>query len=273
MQYYLLDIKTDKNLGEENFLKNFLKTWYNDLDIKLKPEFFSIGEPVNKSIYERGIEAAINTWIEEEMAIMLRRKTDPKFTVTFKWRPEKGLDQRIFPWGCSVWFAKKAKSDLPIHLFKFLIEFMEPAFGYITEWNEWKNKHRITYETKIGIVEESLGDSILPNSHLPGVYWLTYFGKWAIDFIGAEKFKKLENYEVKSLENGLLVKSYENCFQAETSEAIKAEKEIISILGKEKFFDISKVDIEKLRQEHEKNSPSEEEIQELIEKKKTAVTS
>ncbi len=244
MEKYIIALKTDANLGKEDFVRSLIYSWCEEMDEHLRPEYYGLGEPIRRSIAEDGVEAVIQTWLTK-MRPMLRRKSKPKFIVDINWRKEKGLDPRIFPWGCYVWLDSVAGDTLAIKLFKFLILQFKPVFGSMTFESENREKHFITYKTNVGTVEQFIGIDV--GETLPGIYWVTYFGPWSVKKIGRHLFEKVPSAEVETIDGGFLITSYERSKDIGSELARKIEKYLTVHFGPAHFFDKSTVDIEKLK--------------------------
>jgi hypothetical protein len=264
---YHLKVQTNKNLGSEAFVRGLLTQWCSALNERLRPEFFDLGEPMRRSFASEGIEAAVSAWISSGMGLLLRRRSRPKFEVSIEWfRKEESKDPRLFPWSCTVWMSKTAGDNLVLELFQFLLKSFEPAFGHATTYEDYRQKHFISFEDRNEIVEKYVGTEI--GETLPGVYWVTYFGPWAVDKIGKSRFAKLKAEKVESIDAGYLVQPYSKASEAGNSLARKAETQIINQLGKEHFFNKAFVDVETLRSTPEEAALVEEKIKELKTKKK-----
>lgn len=272
MSDYIIEIKTNKNLGSKTFVSQLLEEWCNDLDERLQPEFFGLGEPVRRRFASEGIESAVETWVSQGMGLYLRRRSRPKFLAGIEWfRREKGLDPRLFPWSCTVWLSASAGDGLALKLLRFLIRHFEPAFGYITTNEDHRDKHFLTFEDIDGGTEMYVGQEILENEEtLPGVYWVTYFGPWVVEKIGKDRFAELKAEKVESIDGGYLVQAYNSGSEAGSPLAKQAETRIMNRLGKQHFFDKASVDIEALKTSPEEAALIEEKIRELKAKKRGA---
>jgi len=250
---YIIKVKTDREMGSEGFVTRFLHDWYYHENELMRPEMYGMGEPIRYKIEERGIEAAIKAWLKNKMPVMLKRKSSPKFEVDMSWRPQRGLDPRLFPWDCIIWLNYKAGNKLAIEMFKFIITNLEPAFGYLTNEEDYKEKHYVEYKDRTGTTQKYIGrepgGKCLPHdvsATLPGIYWVTYFGTWAISEIGKSKFKNLNVHCIEDYQTGYLVTLYKDSSIIGTQEAKDIERDVINKLGREKFFDKSLVNLDEL---------------------------
>lgn len=249
MNDYIVAVKTNKDMGSESFVRRLLEEWCNELGDHLKPEFFGLGEPVRQSFASLGIETAVETWVSQGMSLYLRRRTKPKFLASIEWfRREKGLDRRLFPWSCTVYLSPSAGSETALKLLKFLIRHFDPAFGYITTYQDDRDKHFISFPIRQGTTEMYTGMDIMEDEEiLPGVYWTTYFGPWAVEKIGKERLFEVKAENFEWLNDGCLIQAYPVLSSAGSSPARESEAQIVDWLGKRNFFNVADVDIELLR--------------------------
>lgn len=253
---YVLRVKTEKDLGDRDFAASFLGSWIRDLDTRLHPEFFDLGEPIRRSFDKEGLGAAVDLWVSSQMPVMLRRRTKPKLEADIKWRHIKGKDPRPYPWGCTAWLNRSAGDDLALTLFRFLVEHFEPAFGSISTEEDSRAKHWVTFEDRGGRSEQYMGLDVgrfitittdYGREVLPGVYWVTYFGLGAKTIVGEDHLAGLRAHSVEELAGGDLVRAYASSRDVGTPAAARAEAEIMDQLGREHFFDKTQVDIEALK--------------------------
>lgn len=258
---YYLKVLTNKDLGSEQFVHSLLEAWCNNLDTRLQPERFDLGEPIRRSFAEEGIQAAVNTWVSNGMPLMLKRRKKPKFEVDIEWRRRKGLDPRPFPWSCTVWLDFSAGDELALNLLRFLINHFEPVFGYVSTYDDNRDKHFITFKDRVGQTEMYVGLDI--RNTLPGIYWATYFGHWAVSKIGKKRFTVLEAENAEPIGGGYLILAYHSCAESGSRVAHEAEDRIKGHLGKSHFFNKENVNIESLKLDPETVAVIESRIREL----------
>jgi hypothetical protein len=174
---------------------------------------------------------------------MLARKSKPRFLADVKWRRERGKDQRPFPWGVTVYLAFSAGDELADVLLRFLIRHLDPAFGYITTRDEEREKHQISFQDRIGLVQQYKGLDV--EETLPGVYWKTFFGKAVAPKLSS--FENLPAYNIERFSGGWLVTAYKTARMSGTAEAREAEARITDWLGRSHFFAKENLDIESLK--------------------------
>ncbi len=261
MNEYILDVRTNKNLGEATFISVLLAAWRNDIHPNLQVEFFGLGEPIRQSFNEKGVECATETWIENGMGLMLKRKSRHKFVADIDWREEKGLDQRPFPWSCRVWLDRKAGDNLALEFFRFLIKYFEPAFGHLSTANQDRSKHFVSVESSVGSIEQYVGLDI--EDKLPGIYWITYFGDWAVERIGERKFDSLSFAECEKTNSGILLRAYPSSEEIGSKTANESENLILQHLGKSHFFNKSLFDLDSLLFDSETETLINEKVKEI----------
>ena len=269
---YLIRVKTNSHLGSRDFATRLLESWTRDLDSKLRPELFDLGEPIRRSLESEGVEAAVNVWLTEQMPVMLRRRSKPKFEADIKWRPIKGKDPRPFPWGCTVWLNRSAGDDLALTLFRFLIDRFEPAFGSISTEEDLRAKHWIVFEDRGSRAEQYMGLDVgrfidivtdYGREVLPGVYWATYFGPGAKRIVRERSLDHLRAHGVENLGGGHLVRAYASSSEMGSPAAAQAEAEIMDQLGREHFFDKAQVNVEALKTDEVTAARVERKIEEI----------
>ena len=79
---------------------------------------------------------------------------------------------------------------------------------------------------------------------LPGVYWMTYFGRPSIARIGEEPLKSVPVGRLERLGEGYLLVAYEDPGIIGSNESRAIEHRIIEHLGSAKFFDKSRWTVE-----------------------------
>lgn len=266
MSEYHIDVRTNKDIGSEHFVRAFLSDWCSELDVRLRPERFDLGEPIRRHFAEEGIESAIRLWVDGGMALLLKRVSKPKFEASIEWwRRDKSLDLRPFPWSCTVWLHPSASEELALELFRFLVRFFEPSFGHISTYDDHRAKHFITFEDHGMQAEQYIGLDV--GETLPGIYWATYFGPWSVKKVGKERFITLKACKAEPIDGGYLVFAYGTVKEAGTLAAREAEIQIMNHLGRTNFFDKALVDVEALKMDPETAELIEKKVAEVKEKK------
>lgn len=246
-----LGVRTDRDLNTEEFARAFMDGLLRLQGGRMAPEYFNLWEPINRSLAKEGIETAVRLWSEPNRLggiFYLRRRSSPQLTVqVIKGFPLGYPDER-FPWGCGAWTTGLREEVGAAELFDLMVTHFSPAFGKCTRWSDVHMKHRFAIDYGRGIREFSMGTT--PNGKLiPGIYWLTFLGPWAIEKLGKERVESLPLGKVKRIGDGYLIKAYPHVKQAGTADAREAEEAIMSHFGRHLFFDRSQVDVDKIRQE------------------------
>ncbi len=266
MSDYLIRLQTDKNLGSERFVRDFLQGWFGELDEKLRPELFDFGEPVRRSLKSESIETAIDAWVSSGMSLYFRRKSRPKFLVATEWfRREKGKDLRLFPWSVTVWLDSRAGDKSSLELMRFLVKHFEPGFGLLTNETDYTSKHFFSFEDFDGTTEKYLGQDIAEkDQRLPGVYWVTYFGSWSVAKIGKSRFANLTDH-CEQIAAGRLITAYSSSAEIGSVAGLAKERELVNKLGHHNFFDRAEVNLDSLRTSADTVRVIEDKIKQLKE--------
>ena len=72
---------------------------------------------------------------------------------------------------------------------------------------------------------------------LPGIYWITYFGRPIVELIGEAILLSVPDGVIRPFEKGYLLTAYDDHALIGTDKAKAIERRIIAHLGMEKFFD------------------------------------
>lgn len=245
---YVIDLRTDKDLGSPEFVARFLTGWRSHPDPKLRPELFDVAEPVRRSFDTDGVPAAINLWLSNKMGLFFKRRRRPKLIAAVDWHEHKGQDLRPYPWAIIVWLDQTAGDERAVSLFKFLIGEFDPAFGLVSIESDYRDKHLLVFEDHGAIAEQMEGTDI--GRTLPGIYWCTYFGRAAIARVGEGPLrcaltKTQTRFEL--INEGYLLFSYESSSMIGTTSGRDREEEILRQLDSTKFFNRHLMDIDELR--------------------------
>jgi len=236
---FKISLDTDKVIGSEPFARDFLAAWLSHPIEALRPERFDRGEPVRKLIAEATFDQLVAEWCK--WALMFTRRAKPRVVVSFRWRHEKGLDPKPYPWGLTAWIAKSAGSATARTFFDFLVEKFEPAFASLTTQADSRAKHFTKWPhyvdgRHVGTAEAFKGHHVLDT--LPGIYWVTFFGPPAIRRIGEERLLSIPVGTTKRLGSGLTLTAFEDVAEIGTEKGAETESVLRTHLGEEHFFDL-----------------------------------
>ena len=238
MKQIYIRILTDENLGDESLVTGFLEEWFSK-HIYLAPERYSHGEPVNKVVDPQNLSEIALEW-QIPPSLMFKRISHPKYLLDIKWRKNKGLDQRPYPWGASIWLNYSQGQKHALIFFEFLIKWFNPAFGYVTLYSDESYKH---YEALIpqyrngqylGKATSNWGGDI--GDTIPGIYWLTYL---STKILSEDVLHSLEDVTLKKNKNlGRIINPYQCIDMIGTEQAKELEKRIAERLDPVKVFDL-----------------------------------
>lgn len=237
MNNYLIELQTNFNFGEANYVEGLLRSWCRHPDKTLRPEKFGLGEPVRRSIAEEGEDAVVKTWIDHQASLLLKRVTKPKFHVDMNWRPTIGLDTRPYPFGCTVWLALYAGDEKAIALLKWMIQQFKPEFAFVTTYDDYLKRHFAKVPNRFGTVEKILGTDV--RATLPGIYWCTYFGPEVLSRVPELSVCAGIAFDQIDFQSGVLLRVFESSSEIGSSPAAKGIDSIYEMLGKEKFFNLA----------------------------------
>ncbi len=235
---FVVHLDTDKALSDERFAQAFLAAWLNHPTSHLRPERWGRSEPVRNLIASTAFEQLVAEWCA--VALMFTRVSRPKMTVSVAWRKRKGEDPRPYPWDLVAWLAKNGGGDVAKDFLKLVITHFEPAFASLTTQAESRRKHFVKKPfivdgRRVGTAEKFEGHHVL--NTLPGIYWITYFGRAAVKRLGDDKLNSIPVGRLERLADGYLLTSYDDASLIGTETAMRIERQIIDHLGPEKFFD------------------------------------
>lgn len=147
--------------------------------------------------------------------------------------------------GISDWFIEIddeffLKGDGTAQFIQFVARLFSkfPAmFCGIAPEEDWKEKHWLVERTDYGEVHNKRGLEI---SHcLPGIYWVTLMGRALVQRFGKSNLQQLPIHQVVDLDDqGSLLVLREGPFSASLNKRQEQEKQIVSLIGDQFFFDI-----------------------------------
>jgi hypothetical protein len=114
-------------------------------------------------------------------------------------------------------------------LFSQIVKEMPIDYGHAQNTAEWDSRNQNSKGNCIGINWKQ---------HLPGLYWLNYFGEVYCDFIGRKKLLSAPGKWIKELRNGVIVALGDSPNEWDSPEYRERYAAVEAHLGKEFFFDI-----------------------------------
>jgi hypothetical protein len=257
-----VDVKSYSKMLRENVLwsqnaENIIKFIcdYNNGDFL--PDKCDANEPIRELFNKDDFSQQIRWLSQADGQLMLRRLKPIKYLAQIenkrrgvywirdKWQRKGELITRrpdpLFLTYITFWFnIQILKKRLQEYIRKSLVDFTAISnadFGHAAMGNDIYSKNLLFGEDEMGKFQQFVGND--PEEYgIPGVYWINFFGKVYVDWLGRDKFKNLKCYYKEELDSGgYLVQCAENPLYYETEEGAIA-KEIINHLGPEAFFDI-----------------------------------
>jgi hypothetical protein len=225
------------------------------------PEKCDVYEPIGEIFEYKEIEK-YSSWLAHPSGrILLKKIKVPKYLADIenrrhimaweedeknKWARIKALPDPLFI--AKVRFeANKIKTKIPeklnaiIDLFRGIYELLDADFGCICQKREYDKKHFLITEDRGFEVTQYIGKD--PEQGIPGIYWITVFGRDYVNWLGRKKLESLKSFHKESLKNGtLLIQAAEDINYFDSEEGQKIADNIIDTLGRNKFFDIRNPD-------------------------------
>lgn len=232
MEFYI-KVYTNINMDDEEFIKRNVNNWYYKKNIKLRPDRYDNKEPIRKIFSEVNISEAINLWKKEKLTLDFKRVEKPKFDFSIHYN-RYNYHKLVYPSDCVVWLHESAGINLANEMLLFLIQEYNAGFGLLSTYDDHKNKHFISVKTDQGTIKKHVGTIV--GQQLPGLYWKTYFGKWALEKVGIEKFNKIQVYEKQEINEGVIITEFEDYKMIGTPQAEKIENELLDHFGRKHFF-------------------------------------
>jgi hypothetical protein len=234
---FFVSLDTIKTLNNEEFARKFLSDWLNHPLEQLRPERWGRGEPVRHSIASIEFEQLVLEWCK--VALMFTRVSRPRMSVSLNWRVRPGLDPRPYPWDLVAWLAKNGGTSAARAFLELVVAHFDPAFASLTTYEESRRKHFIKEPhfvagRHVGTAEKFKGHHVLET--FPGIYWITYFGRPAIERVGELALKSIPEGRLEQFANGYLLTAYDDASLIGSHEAIAIEQKIVNHLGRDNFF-------------------------------------
>jgi Txe/YoeB family toxin of Txe-Axe toxin-antitoxin module len=117
--------------------------------------------------------------------------------------------------------------DYAFELFKLF----EPVYGRVCCMEDYRTKNLV----QGAAAENAVGNDL--RKHLPGIYWVNFFGPRYVDFFGEDRLLTAPAHESRWLgEAGILLLVSESPFDYDDPEVKATEQAVVERLGPEAFF-------------------------------------
>jgi hypothetical protein len=230
---FYISVQTRKDMNSS--VDDLVRCWCKLENRELRPEFFSNGEPVTRSLAQEGVEAAIRLWKEERVPLMLRRVTQPRFLADLA----NVYETADLAWIITIWLDRKAGDTLAQELLRFFVVQLDPEYAFASTEADVKEKHFIRHKKRIGkldvMAEEYVGLKAVDK--LPGIYWRTYFGpKYAPLLRSVEPEETAHGGTLDNISHGKLLSAFDASSMAGTKDASAVEADLVNRIGAGYFF-------------------------------------
>jgi hypothetical protein len=204
----------------------------------LVPTHYSANEPIRTEFDRQDLQKPA-TLLSTTARHLLLKRSKPSCLVDISW-----FKGRYRPWFWTFDFGKEwLNGDKPKQIASFIAGICSdfpPVFATGGLTSDWFEKHEIV-DPASGKALGSAGASFNPGTGLPGIYWFNFFGKELTEFFGWEKLLQLgETTSSQELAGGVCLFAYPSPDQHNAAWRREAEENVVNLLGKEYFFDLTK---------------------------------
>lgn len=214
----------------------------NKMDKLFVPTRFDIKEPVRKVYQKHDLSEPIKflSGYPDHLNGDIFVKGDKfKFIARFNWSKST-----ISTWQMYLeneFFSQPGRIEKFIQFIAEICKHFDIIYGGAAPEEDWDAKHWLTSDLPSGgTSSKKLGLSL--ERCLPGIYWLTIFGKRLVEHFGREKIQNLPSYRVVDLgKGGILVMLREKAFDSSLPERLHDDSEVVEFLGRNYFFDIGNI--------------------------------
>lgn len=180
----------------------------------------------SESPVKRGLGDAILSGSYPEVAVYLN-SSDPPYppelnTISFEIEANEVEGQDICDW-C-------------VKFFSFIVSKLPVRFGFSCASEEYDAKNVVSSENGTYAVGVQL------TSHLPGVYWLNYYGSEYATHIGHDIFESLRDIQHNKIRGGYMIALSDNANNWNTTSYKQSESLLKKTLGIEYFYSPSSSD-------------------------------
>lgn len=226
---------------ERSFLEAFLSWIENFDDGKWQPERYNNASPAKYIFSPETLQAVIEKWTEENIGILLKRISFPKYDLDFSGQRDKLLvKNQLYINFENRLFARSDGIESFLRFANGLYDLIRPAHGYTAHRKDYLAKNmQVTYpsESNVSRVETWVGRDL--SKCLRGIYWANWFGPVYVDFFGRKRLESAPCFRRDHLsDGGYLILTTATPLQHDTSQAKHLEQALREHLGPDAFFDI-----------------------------------
>lgn len=200
-----------------------------------RPEKWGISEPLRKEFRAEYITDMEKVW-NERQGIIFQRRTFPKLWINIDWwqkpdhlnRLSLGIDERYFKKSIEAEYL-----DLCLRLF----EWGDAMYGYSCHDNDFENKNVLDEPTLVNGRLFKVGGAYLEDG-LSGIYWMNFFGKVYVNWLGKEKFLSTPSYDTKVINSeAIMLLSSPSPLDYAKPEVQDLTAKMLHHLGQDVFFE------------------------------------
>nr|QCO92916.1 hypothetical protein [uncultured bacterium] len=219
-------------------LWGLLDCWTKYEDVGLAPERYGSSERRTFPLIRWNKKDMEQTWIRASGGVFKRKSPwNMSALIFFTWNRYRRLPVKAISfftlWVDAEFFSSGQRVERFFELCKDLYTWGSMDHGYVAHENEYRLKNSLTPDGR-----GQIGGANLKIA-LPGIYWANFFGPLYVKWLGEEKFKNLKTYYKERLPNGgWLFVTLPHVLEYEEPGSQAKEREIISLLGRDAFFEI-----------------------------------
>jgi hypothetical protein len=222
-------------------LQDFLE-WLNDFEGgKWRPERYNNADPVRYPYSPAAINEVIDKWSRENIGMILKRVSAPKYELDFTGQRRKLLvKNELTIYLDSALFRQPQSTEISLAFLNAIYDALRPSYGYGVHRKDYLAKNmKITYPEggNVSRVETWVGRDL--SKCLRGIYWANWFGPVYVDFFGRERLETAPCVRRERLcDGGYLILTAATPMEYESSQAREMEQALREHLGADAFFDI-----------------------------------
>lgn len=227
---------------ERGFLDGFLK-WMASFDNgKWRPEKYNNASPAKYNFPTDSAEAVIEKWLRENIGILLKRISSPKYDLDFSGQRMKLLVKNQLDMNIENQLFEEPKGVQSFLQFaNALYDSVRPAYGYAAHRKDYLAKNmQITYPShgNVSRVETWVGRDL--SKCMRGIYWANWFGPIYVDFFGRKRMESAPCFWKENLpDGGYLILTSATPFEYDNPDVKAMEQALREHLGVDAFYDIS----------------------------------